>query len=175
MDDQTVTFENRRAIGISPRGKVSPVLLSSLTFIDTDINGLRRYVLLTAFPSERRQRSNKNAVNPNGIHAFPRTFKDLQVAHRYLRLKRADEAAGTKGHEYHCEGRDAYAHCHGNVIVPGIAPRCRTCWARSLETAAADMRRIRQRKHQTSEHRFENSERRIPPGRGKANVIPGQF
>jgi hypothetical protein len=56
-------------------------------------------------------------MNPNGIPAFPRTFKDLQVADRYLRLKWADEAAGTDGPEYHCEDRDACAYCHGGIIV----------------------------------------------------------
>ena len=113
MDDQTVAFENSRAVGITTRGKVSPVLLSSVTFIDTDINGLRRNVLLTAILRQRRHCSHKNAMNPAGIPAFPSTFKDLQVADGYLRLKWAAEAAGTDGTEYHCEDRDACAHCHG--------------------------------------------------------------
>jgi len=139
MDDHTFTFENGRAVGITTRGKVSPVVLSSQTFIDTDINGLRCYVLLTAFLGERRQCSNKNAMNPKGIPAFPRTFKDLQVADRYLRLKWADEAAGTDGPEYHCEDRDPYAHCHGGIIVRGIVPR----WPSAPSRAAENRQRTR--------------------------------
>jgi hypothetical protein len=113
MDDQTFIFEKSRAVGITTQRKVSRVLLSSLTFIDTDINGLRRYVLLTAFLAEKRECSNKNAMNPSEIPAFPRTFKDLQVADGYLRLKWAHQAAETDGTEYHREDRDACAHCHG--------------------------------------------------------------
>jgi hypothetical protein len=133
MDDQTVTFENSRAVGIATRGKVSPALLSSMTLIDTDINGLRRNVLLIAFLGQRRHCSHKNAMNPEGIPAFPRTFKDLQVADGYLRLKWADEAAGTDGPEYHCEDRDACAHCHGGIIVRGIVPRRLSAPSRAAE------------------------------------------
>jgi hypothetical protein len=41
----------------------------------------------------------------------------------YLRLKWADEAAGTDGPEYHSEDRDACAHRHWDVMVRGIVPR----------------------------------------------------
>jgi hypothetical protein len=99
MNEQMFTVEIRRPITIRmSRRKISAALLSSLPFIDTDLDPLRGDLLWIISFIVVRRGSNKNPADPQRPVAFPWTFNGLQLLDRNLREKWTSQKSSTESH-----------------------------------------------------------------------------